>query len=71
MKKFILLIFLLNIILKISCQDVKLGKTIEQKLEEDDDLNSYEEDHARCDRPGTYATQSRETRSHTESFHAL
>ena len=50
MKKFILLIFLLNIFLKISCQDVKLGKTIEQKLEEDDDLNSYEEDHSMDDR---------------------
>ena len=46
MQKSLFLILLLSIIIKISCQDVKLGKTIEQKLEEDDDLNSYEEDHS-------------------------
>ena len=50
MQKSLFLILLLSIIIKISCQDVKLGKTIEQKLEEDDDLNSYEEDHSMDDR---------------------
>ena len=46
MKKFFLLLIILNILLQISCQDVLLGKKIEEKLEEDDDLNSYEEDHS-------------------------
>ena len=46
MKKFFFILIGLIIILKISCQDVKLGKKIEEKLQEDDDLNSYEEDHS-------------------------
>ena len=50
MKKLIVLLIFLNIILKLSCQNVKLGKTIEEKLEEDDDLNSYEEDHSMADK---------------------
>ena len=50
MKKIIFLLIILNIIIKLLCQDIKLGKTIEQKLEEDDDLNSYEEDHSMADR---------------------
>ena len=50
MKKLIFLLIFLNIILELSCQNVKLGKTIEQKLEEDDDLNTYEEDHSMADR---------------------
>ena len=41
---------LLNIVLNLYCQDVKLGKSIEEKLEEDDDLNSYEEDHSMDDK---------------------
>ncbi len=53
MKKIIFIFILLNIILKLSCQNVKLGqtlgKTIEEKLEEDDDLNNYEEDHSMQD----------------------
>ena len=49
MKKEIFLLILLNIILKLSGQEVKLDKKIEQKLEEDD-LNSYEEDHSMSDR---------------------
>ena len=50
MKKLIFLLIFLNIILELSCQNVKLGKTIEEKLEEDDDLNTYEEDHSMADR---------------------
>ena len=50
MKKLIFLLIFLNIILEFSCQNVKLGKTIEEKLEEDDDLNTYEEDHSMADR---------------------
>ena len=50
MKKEIFLLIILNIILKLSGQEVKLDKKIEQKLEEDDDLNSYEEDHSMSDR---------------------
>ena len=49
MKKEIFLLIILNIILKLSGQEVKLDKKIEQKLEEDD-LNSYEEDHSMSDR---------------------
>ena len=45
MKKFFLILVFISI-LKIACQDVKLCKKIEEKLEEDDDLNSYEEDHS-------------------------
>ena len=46
MKKFIFLLIFINIILRFSFQIVKLGNTIEEKLEEDDDLNSYEQDHS-------------------------
>ncbi len=55
MKQFILFFLLFNLIIKLSCQDVKLGKTkeenvklgktIEEKLKEED-LDSYEEDHS-------------------------
>ena len=45
MKQFILFFLLFNLIVKLSCQDVKLGKTIEEKLKEED-LDSYEEDHS-------------------------
>ena len=54
MKKIIFLFLLLNIIFKLSGQNVKLGqtlgKTIEEKLVEDDDLNNYEEDHSMEDK---------------------
>ena len=54
MKKIIFLFILLNIIFKLSCQNVKLGqtlgKTIEEKLVEDNDLNNYEEDHSMEDK---------------------
>ena len=46
MKALLFIFILLNIVLNLYCQDVKLGKSIEEKLEEDDDLNSYEEDHS-------------------------
>ena len=46
MKQALFLILLLNIIIYLSCQGAKLGKTIEKKLEEDEDLNKYEEDHS-------------------------
>ena len=49
MKKFIILLVLFNLIVKLSCQDVKLGKTIEEKLKEED-LDSYEEDHSMDDK---------------------
>ena len=45
MKQFILIFLLFNLIIKLSCQDVKLGKTLEEKLKEED-LDSYEEDHS-------------------------
>ena len=50
MKNNLIFVILLNIILTILCQEIKLGsgktKTIEEKLKEDDDLNKYEEDHS-------------------------
>ena len=49
MKKFIILLELFNLIVKLSCQDVKLGKTLEEKLKEED-LDSYEEDHSMDDK---------------------
>ena len=49
MKKFIILLVLFNLIVKLYCQDVKLGKTIEEKLKEED-LDSYEEDHSMDDK---------------------
>ena len=50
MKSPLFIFILLNIVLNLYCQDVKLGKSIEEKLEEDDDLNSYEEDHSMDDK---------------------
>ena len=50
MKAPLFIFILLNIVLNLYCQDVKLGKSIEEKLEEDDDLNSYEEDHSMDDK---------------------
>ena len=50
MKALLFIFILLNIVLNLYCQDVKLGKSIEEKLEEDDDLNSYEEDHSMDDK---------------------
>ena len=50
MKKLIFLLIFLNLNLYIFCQNVKLGKTVVEKLEEDEDLNSYEEDHSMSDR---------------------
>ena len=49
MKASLFIFILLNIVLNLYCQDVKLGKSIEEKLEEDD-LNSYEEDHSMDDK---------------------
>ena len=49
MKSPLFIFILLNIVLNLYCQDVKLGKSIEEKLEEDD-LNSYEEDHSMDDK---------------------
>ena len=49
MKKFIILLVLFNLIVKLYCQDVKFGKTIEEKLKEED-LDSYEEDHSMDDK---------------------
>ena len=49
MKAPLFIFILLNIVLNLYCQDVKLGKSIEEKLEEDD-LNSYEEDHSMDDK---------------------
>ena len=49
MKKFIILLLLFNFFIKLSCQDVKLGKTLEEKLKEED-LDSYEEDHSMDDK---------------------
>ena len=49
MKQFIVLFLLFNLIIKLSCQDVKLGKTLEEKLKEED-LDSYEEDHTMDDK---------------------
>ena len=49
MKKFIILLVFFNLIVKLSCQDVKLGKTLEEKLKEED-LDSYEEDHSMDDK---------------------
>ena len=46
MSALLFIFILLNIVLNLYCQDVKLGKSIEEKLEEDDDLNNYEEDHS-------------------------
>ena len=45
MKQYIIFVLLFNLIIKLSCQDVKLGKTLEEKLKEED-LDSYEEDHS-------------------------
>ena len=50
MKSPLFIFILLNIVLNLYCQDVKLGKSIAEKLEEDDDLNSYEEDHSMDDK---------------------
>ena len=50
MKAPLFIFILLNIVLNLYCQDVKLGKSIAEKLEEDDDLNSYEEDHSMDDK---------------------
>ena len=44
MKKIIFLFILFNLLLKLYCQEKKLGKTLEEKLSEDD-LDTYEEDH--------------------------
>ena len=49
MKKFIVLLLLINLIIKLICQDVKLGKILEEKLKEED-LDSYEEDHSMDDK---------------------
>ena len=49
MKQLILFFLLFNLIIKLSCQDVKLGKTLEEKLKEED-LDSYEEDHTMDDK---------------------
>ena len=49
MKKFIVLLLLINLIIKLICQDVKLGKSLEEKLKEED-LDSYEEDHSMDDK---------------------
>ena len=49
MKKFIVLLLLFNLIIKLACQDVKLGKALEEKLKEDD-LDTYEEDHSMDDK---------------------
>ena len=49
MKQLIVLFLLFNLIIKLSCQDVKLGKTLEEKLKEED-LDSYEEDHTMDDK---------------------
>ena len=49
MKQFTLIFLLFNLIIKLSCQDVKLGKTLEEKLKEDD-LDTYEEDHSMDDK---------------------
>ena len=49
MKKFIVLLLLFNLIIKLICQDVKLGKSLEEKLKEED-LDSYEEDHSMDDK---------------------
>ena len=49
MKKFIVLLLLINLIIKLICQDVKLGKALEEKLKEDD-LDTYEEDHSMDDK---------------------
>ena len=45
MKQYIIFFLLFNLIIKLYCQDVKLGKTLEEKLKEED-LDSYEEDHS-------------------------
>ena len=49
MKKIIVLLLLINLIIKSICQDVKLGKSLEEKLKEED-LDSYEEDHSMDDK---------------------
>ena len=49
MKVALYFILLLNIIIYISCQKVKLGVDPGIKLGGDDDLNSYEEDHSMDD----------------------
>ena len=49
MKRFIVLLLLFNLIIKLTCQDVKLGKALEEKLKEDD-LDTYEEDHSMDDK---------------------
>ncbi len=49
MKVALYFILLLNIIIYISCQKVKLGADPGIKLGGDDDLNSYEEDHSMDD----------------------
>ena len=49
MKKLIIFLLLFNFFIKLSCQDVKLGKTLEEKLKEED-LDSYEEDHSMDDK---------------------
>ena len=49
MKQFIVIFLLFNLIIHLTCQDVKLGKTIEEKLKEED-LDNYEEDHSMDDK---------------------
>ena len=49
MKKNIFLFILFNLVLKLYCQEKTLGKTIEEKLAEDD-LDTYEEDHTMEDK---------------------
>ena len=49
MKKNIFLFILFNLVIKLYCQEKTLGKTIEEKLAEDD-LDTYEEDHTMEDK---------------------
>ena len=49
MKKNIFLFILFNLAIKLYCQEKTLGKTIEEKLAEDD-LDTYEEDHTMEDK---------------------
>ena len=45
MKQYIIFFLLFNLIIKLNCLDAKLGKTLEEKLKEED-LDNYEEDHS-------------------------
>ena len=49
MKQYIIFFLLFNLIIKLNCLDAKLGKTLEEKLKEED-LDSYEEDHSMDDK---------------------